>query len=65
MRYLTKYWYNKMQKGVMNLTKEENVIIIYLKKVQTLSKTHYKKVHIFLETRYKKVYNIFRGESYV
>ena len=24
MRYLTKYWYNKMQKGVMNLTKEEN-----------------------------------------
>ena len=24
MRYLTKYWYNKMQKGVMNLNKEEN-----------------------------------------
>ena len=24
MRYLTKYWYNKMQKGVMNLTQEEN-----------------------------------------
>lgn len=26
MRYLTKYWYNKMQKGVMNLTKEENYV---------------------------------------
>ena len=24
MRYLTKYWYNKMQKGVMNLTQVEN-----------------------------------------
>ena len=24
MRYLTKYWYNKMQKGVMNLTEEDN-----------------------------------------
>ena len=24
MRYLTKYWYNKLQKGVMNLTKEDN-----------------------------------------
>ena len=24
MRYLTKYWYNMMQKGVMNLTKEDN-----------------------------------------
>ena len=24
MRYFTKYWYNKMQKGVMNFTKEEN-----------------------------------------
>ena len=24
MRYLTKYWYNKLQKGVMNLTQEEN-----------------------------------------
>ena len=24
MRYLTKYWYNKLQKGVMNLTEEDN-----------------------------------------
>ena len=24
MRYLTKYWYNKLQKGVSNFTKEEN-----------------------------------------
>ena len=45
--------------------KEENVIIIYLKKVQILSKTPYKKVHILLKTPFKKVYNIFRGESYV
>lgn len=24
MRYLTKYWFNKLQKGVMNLTKEDD-----------------------------------------
>ena len=66
MRYLTKYWYNKLQKGVSNLTKEENEWFELINKLYEEETESFEyPLHDSVLINFQKIYNNYELIVYV
>ena len=66
MRYLTKYWYNKLQKGVSNFTKEENEWFELIDKLYEEETESFEyPLHDSVLINFQKIYNNYELIVYV